>query len=83
MIDWLNDIDSDVIIWAINEAVKLNKRNWKYIEGILRNQFSSGNTTLDKVMASEKERDRKYEFNKRDDSQRYEYADIGKKFEIG
>lgn len=56
MIDWLNDVDSDVIIWAINEAVKLNKRNWKYIEGILRNQFNKGNTTMAKITASEKER---------------------------
>ena len=83
MIDWLNDVDSDVIIWAINEAVKLNKRYWKYIEGILRNQFNSGNTTLDKIIASEKERDRKYEFNKRDDSQRDEYDELFKKFELG
>ena len=83
MIDWLNDVDSDVIIWAINEAVKLNKRNWKYIEGILRNQFNSGNTTLDKITASEKERDRNYEFNKRDDSQRDEYDELFKKFELG
>lgn len=56
MIDWLNDVDSDVIIWAINEAVKLNKRYWKYIEGILRNQFNKGNTTMAKITASEKER---------------------------
>lgn len=83
MIDWLNDVDSDVIIWAINEAVKLNKRYWKYIEGILRNQFNKGNTTMAKITASEKERDRKYEFNKRDDTPKDEYAEIGKKFEIG
>lgn len=83
MIDWLNDVDSDVIIWAINEAVKLNKRNWKYIEGILRNQFNKGNTTMAKITASEKERDRKYEFNKRDDSQRDEYDELFKKFELG
>ena len=83
MIDWLNDVDSDVIIWAINEAVKLNKRYWKYIEGILRNQFNKGNTTIAKITASEKERDRKYEFNKRDDSQRDEYDELFKKFELG
>ena len=81
--DWLKSVDSDVIIWAIEEAVKLNKPKWKYIEGILRNQFNSGNTTLDKIIASEKERDRKYEFNKRDDSQRDEYDELFKKFELG
>lgn len=52
--DWLSRVESDVIIWAIQEAVKLNKRNWKYIEGILRNQFNAGNKTLADIKNGEK-----------------------------
>lgn len=52
--NWLSNMESDVIIWAIQEAVKLNKRNWKYIEGILRNQFNAGNKTLADIKSSEK-----------------------------
>lgn len=47
--DWLNDVDADMIEWAIREAAEHNKRNWKYIEGILRNHFNAGRTTLAQV----------------------------------
>ena len=50
--DWLNDMDVDVIKWAIVEAAKHNKRSWKYIEGILKNHFNAGRTTLAAVEAS-------------------------------
>ena len=47
--DWLGDVDADMIEWAIREAAEHNKRNWKYIEGILRNHFNAGRTTLAQV----------------------------------
>ena len=47
--DWLDDVDADMIEWAIREAAEHNKRNWKYIEGILRNHFNAGRTTLEQV----------------------------------
>jgi len=47
--NWLNDIEEDMLIWAIGEAVAHNKRTWKYIEGILRNHFNAGRTTLTQV----------------------------------
>ena len=46
---WLTRVDADVIEWAIREAAEHNKRNWKYIEGILRNHFNVGRTTLAQV----------------------------------
>lgn len=50
--DWLNDMDADVIKWAVTEAVKHNKRSWKYIEGILKNHFNAGRTTLAAVQSA-------------------------------
>lgn len=52
MSDWLDSMDADVIIWAIGEAVKNNVRSWKYIEGILKNHFNAGRTTIEAVKAS-------------------------------
>ena len=43
---WLTRVDADVIEWAIREAAEHNKRNWKYIEGILRNHFNAGRTSM-------------------------------------
>ena len=52
--DWLNDVDADMIEWAIREAAEHNKRNWKYIEGILRNHFNAGRTTLAQVQDAQR-----------------------------
>lgn len=54
MADWLNDVDADVIEWAITEAVSNNKRSWKYIEGILKNHFNAGRTTLAAVQDAQR-----------------------------
>jgi len=56
IIDWLDKVSADVIIWAINEASVNNKRSWKYIEGILRNQVSGGRTTMEQIEEYEKRR---------------------------
>ena len=52
--DWLNDMSEDVVIYAIEEAVKNNKRNYKYIEAILRNHFNAGRTTLAEVQSAKR-----------------------------
>ena len=52
--DWLNDMSEDVVIYAIEEAVKNNKRNYRYIEAILCNHFNAGRTTLAEVQGAKK-----------------------------
>lgn len=52
--DWLNDMSEDVVIYAIEEAVKNNKRNYRYIEAILRNHFNAGRTTLAEVQSAKR-----------------------------
>ena len=52
--DWLNAMSEDVVEYAISEAVKNNKRNYKYIEAILRNHFNAGRTTLAEVQSAKR-----------------------------
>ena len=52
--DWLNAMSEDVVEYAISEAVKNNKRNYKYIEDILRNHFNAGRTTLAEVQSAKR-----------------------------
>lgn len=52
--DWLNAMSEDVVEYAISEAVKNNKRNYKYIEAILRNHFNAGRTTLVEVQSAKR-----------------------------
>ena len=52
ILDWLDNMDADVIVWAIGEAVKNNVRTWRYIEAILRNHFNAGRTTLATVKSA-------------------------------
>ena len=52
--DWLNAMSEDVVEYAISEAVKNNKRNYKYIEAILRNHFNAGLTTLAEVQSAKR-----------------------------
>lgn len=52
--DWLNAMSEDVVEYAISEAVKNNKRNYKYIEAILRNHFNAGRTTLAEVQGAKR-----------------------------
>lgn len=48
---WLDDVEVDVIVLAVEEAVKHNKRNLKYIEGILKNWIAQGLKTKEAVEA--------------------------------
>lgn len=52
--DWLNAMPEDVVEYAISEAVKNNKCNYKYIEAILRNHFNAGHTTLAEVKSAKR-----------------------------
>ena len=52
--DWLNAMSEDVVEYATSEAVKNNKRNYKYIEAILRNHFNAGRTTLAEVQSAKR-----------------------------
>jgi DnaD/phage-associated family protein len=42
LVDWLSDVDPEVIIKAIDEAVFAGVRNWRYINKILVNWFGEG-----------------------------------------
>lgn len=64
---WLNDLEPDVIMLAIEEAVKYNKRNLSYIEAVLRNWNGKGLKTKADVIAYLRERDDKKEDDKDDE----------------
>lgn len=49
IIDWIKSVETDVIIYAIHEAVEHSARNWSYINAILKNHFNAGRTTLHEV----------------------------------
>ena len=51
--DFLEDLEADVLIHAMQIAVDENKRTWSYIKAILRRYRNSGLRTLPLVMASE------------------------------
>ena len=53
--DWLKYLPPEVIIKAMEKAVKANKRRFDYIEGILRNWHKEGITTLGAIKALEQE----------------------------
>jgi len=55
--DWLKYLPPEVIIKAMEKAVKANKRRFDYIEGILRNWHKEGLTTLGAIEAQEQERE--------------------------
>ncbi len=45
---YTEDMEDELIIEAMNIALKNNKRNIKYIQGILENWLNSGITTVEK-----------------------------------
>ncbi|MDO6353554.1 DnaD domain protein [Caloramator sp. CAR-1] len=51
ILDWLDDVEADVIILAIEEAVMNNKRSFNYINKILNTWFSQGLKTKADVEA--------------------------------
>lgn len=43
--EWLKEVDSSLVIYAIEQAVLKNKKSWSYIEGIVKNCLRSGHKT--------------------------------------
>jgi len=74
---WMKDVEADVVIAAIGEAVTYNKRSYGYINAILRNWHKSNITTMDGLNAYL--RDRRDKQNGSDNSNTFEndqYADV-------
>lgn len=46
---WLKDVDSSLILFAMEQAVVKNKRNWSYINGIINNCYKEGKKTKSDV----------------------------------
>jgi DnaD/phage-associated family protein len=53
---WLSDTDTEVVMYAIDEADKRSKRSWSYVEAILRRLKADGLKTIEQI----KERDSNY-----------------------
>lgn len=43
--EWLKDVDSSLILYAIEQAVLKNKKSWSYINGVINNCYKSGKKT--------------------------------------
>ena len=55
MEEWLKDADSSLILYAIEQAALQNKRNWSYINGVIKNCLKEGKKTRsDAEMKSKK-----------------------------
>jgi DnaD/phage-associated family protein len=67
---WLDDgIETDVVIWAIEQAATNKKRNVQYINGILRNLHSENVLTMEGVKERKKshkkpEKEERFDFEK-------------------
>lgn len=75
--NWMKDVQADVIIAAIEEAVTYNKRSYGYINAILRNWHNSNINTMDGLNAYL--RDRRDKQNGSDNTNTFEndqYADV-------
>ena len=42
---WLKEVDSSLILYAIEQAVLKNKKSWSYINGVINNCYKSGKKT--------------------------------------
>lgn len=51
---WLDKVESEMILWAMQQAADYKKPSWKYIEGILKNHFNAGRTTLAAVQDAQR-----------------------------
>lgn len=63
ILDWMETMDVDVIVWAIGEAVKHNVRTWRYVEAILQNHANAGRTTLAAVKSASRNYSSEKEFD--------------------
>lgn len=60
--DWLKDMEGELIIRAMEIAIKNNKRKWAYVEGILRQWQSLNINTLELLEAYKIERDQEKQY---------------------
>ncbi len=43
--EWLKEVDSSLIMYALEQAVLKNKKSWSYINGVINNCYKSGKKT--------------------------------------
>ncbi|PKR79412.1 hypothetical protein CEY16_05535 [Halalkalibacillus sediminis] len=55
MLSWIDDMGDDLVIEAMDRAVKRNKKSWGYAEKILKDWFSKGIKTMEQAKAEEVE----------------------------
>lgn len=79
LIDWCRDMDYEVVIAAIEEAIKHNARSMAYIERVLNNWVDKGLNTIEGVNACK--RDFKSSKNKKAGSSTYINSRAYKLFE--
>lgn len=61
---WLKEVDSSLILYAIEQAVIKNKRSWSYINGVINNCYKSGKKTrADAERKTNKSADSSYELD--------------------
>ena len=85
LIDWSDQLGNDLVKKATEIAVKSNKKNYNYVQGILRNWLAEGIKSVEELEAKEKFRSDVIQLpNKKNKFHNYEqrecdYADIEKK----
>jgi DnaD/phage-associated family protein len=57
LLSWLDELPVDVILLAIEEAVKSNVRTMRYIDGILINWHGNGLLTKEAVLSHMRDRE--------------------------
>ena len=73
------DMNEDLIILAMKKAVLLNKRNFSYIDGILKNWKSKGIKTVIQAKQEEQEfKNKKEDKDKKSNYKQREYTDLNK-----
>lgn len=73
------DMDQDLIILAMQKAILSNKRNFNYIDGILKNWKAKGIKTVIQAKQEEQEfKNQKEDKNKKSNYQQREYTDLNK-----
>ena len=45
LLAWMDDVDASLIEYAVEQAVKMGKRTWAYVEAILNNHANAGRKT--------------------------------------
>ncbi len=79
IIKWLEKVEADVIVYAIQEAVKHSVCNWQYIEKVISSHFSEGRTNLEQVENAQKAyKSNSHNLNVYEDNTGFNYDSIEK-----